>query len=61
MQQIVERRGRLAGISQKITPHGLRRTHVTRPYAETKDLLLVQRVLDHRFVSTTQWYASIRV
>ena len=58
VQQIVEKRGRQAGISKRVTPHMLRRTFATRLYGETKDLLLVQRALDHRFVGTTMRYAD---
>jgi site-specific recombinase XerD len=36
----------------------LRRTFATRLYEHTKDLLVVQRALDHRFVGTTQRYAA---
>ena len=50
---MVERRGREAGISMRVTPHMLRRPFATRLYGQTKDLLLVQRALDHRFVGTT--------
>jgi len=37
----------------------LRRTYATALYSATKDLLLVQRALDHSFVGTTQKYASL--
>ncbi len=58
IQQMVEKRGREAGLSKHVTPHGLRRTFATRLYVETKDLLRVQRALDHQFVGTTQRYAQ---
>ena len=57
VQQMVEKRGHEAGISKRVTPHMLRRTFATRLYERSKDLLLVQRALDHRFVGTTQRYA----
>ncbi len=59
IQQMVEKWGHQAGISKRVTPHVLRRTFATRMYQETKDLLLVQRALDHRFVGTTQRYANV--
>ena len=48
VQQMVEKRGRQAGISKRVTTHMLRRTFATRLYEHTKDLLMVQGALDHR-------------
>lgn len=59
VQQMVEKRGPEAGISKRVTPHMLRRTFATRLYEGTKDLLAVQRALDHRFVGTTQRYTQV--
>ncbi len=48
-----------AGIEKAITPHGLRHSFATHLYERTRDLLAVQRALDHRHVSTTQVYAQV--
>jgi len=48
-----------AGIEKAITPHGLRHSFATQLYERTRDLLAVQRALDHRHVSTTQVYAQV--
>lgn len=48
-----------AGITRKITPHGLRHTFATHLYAKTSDLLLVKRALGHRDISTTEIYTHL--
>lgn len=48
-----------ARIEKAITPHGLRHSFATHLYERTRDLLAVQRALDHRHVSTTQIYAQV--
>jgi integrase/recombinase XerC len=48
-----------AGIEKEITPHGLRHSFATHLYQRSRDLLAVQRALDHRHVSTTQIYAQV--
>ncbi len=48
-----------AGIEKEITPHGLRHSFATHLYERSRDLLAVQRALDHRHVSTTQVYAQV--
>jgi integrase/recombinase XerC len=48
-----------AGLSGKITVHGLRHTFATLLYGRTKNLLLVAKALGHARVTTTQVYAHI--
>jgi integrase/recombinase XerC len=50
---------REAGIEKDITPHGLRHTFATRLYSRTGDLLLVQRALGHKNISTTEIYTHL--
>lgn len=59
VQVIVQKRLGEAGIERRLTVHGLRHSFATALYARTKDLLLVQRAMDHRSVASTLVYARV--
>nr|BDD44566.1 tyrosine recombinase XerC [bacterium] len=48
-----------AGITKTVTPHTLRHTFATSLLNKTGNLLLVQKALGHRNVTTTQVYAHV--
>jgi len=59
----IERRFRMwlqrAGITRRLTPHGLRHSFGCRLYARTGDLYLVQRAMTHRSIASTTVYARV--
>ena len=48
-----------ARIDKKLSPHALRHTFATHLYRRTGDILVVQRALGHRYLSTTQIYTHL--
>ena len=48
-----------AGLSGKIATHSLRKSFAQRIYEESGDIYLVQELLGHRNVSTTQKYIGV--
>jgi len=47
------------GINKKLSPHSLRHTFATHLYSRTGDILIVQRALGHRDLSTTLIYTHL--
>ncbi len=58
IQLLVKKYARLAGIknARQITPHKLRHTFATILYHQTKDIRIIQELLGHSNISTTQIY-----
>lgn len=59
LRRMIADKAKKAGIKKRVHFHLLRHTYLTRLYARTKDIRLVQQIAGHSDISTTQIYTHV--
>lgn len=59
VQRIIKKAREKARLDIKATPHTLRHTFATQIYGKTNNLRIVQKLLGHRSIKTTEIYADV--
>ena len=59
VQRIIKKAREGANLEIDATPHSFRHTFATRVYGKTNNLRVVQKLLGHKSIATTQIYADV--